>query len=344
MSCESGSSSTSTSTLLIDLKYRLGSTLEKHLGDPGRRRSTNYREILLVDASERRRARGARGDARERRSARGGSRDPRGDLRGARAIGSGSSRRSRSSPRPRTNVTGGRVHAAAQDRARTAAENLKRSSRARSRRRRGPSRTIPSNAGTRDGARGARATRLGRVGSSLDVDLQRDRPGNQRRAASRANTGCASPRIQRAARQDRRGRRRTTRACSASIRPISEALAAMDALYRRTERLERSHQRVPPAHRARGTKGHDLRDALRADGRGLRAEARQARGRDRGVPRGAPTTSTRDEPRRALGARWALHAPVECGRSSPTTSSRSSGSPIEDRGADPPDAPARRAA
>lgn len=38
-----------TEELLIDLKYRLGSTLEKHLGDPAGALE-NYREILLIDA------------------------------------------------------------------------------------------------------------------------------------------------------------------------------------------------------------------------------------------------------------------------------------------------------
>ena len=71
---------------LIDLKYRLGQTLEKHTGDAGGRARELPRDPLPRCAA-RRRARGARGAARQRGAARRSGEHPREHLRGARRLG-----------------------------------------------------------------------------------------------------------------------------------------------------------------------------------------------------------------------------------------------------------------
>ena len=71
---------------LIDLKYRLGQTLEQHLEDAAGALE-NYREILFLDAGSRRRAFGAGEPADARRAACRSSIDPRAYLRRARRLG-----------------------------------------------------------------------------------------------------------------------------------------------------------------------------------------------------------------------------------------------------------------
>ena len=66
----------------------------------------------------------------------------------------------------------------------------------------------------------------------------------------------------------------------------SEALAAMDALYRGTGHWEDARQRVPPANRL-GAGRRRERVALCADGPGVRGEVGQAGGGDCCLPRGA---------------------------------------------------------
>jgi tetratricopeptide (TPR) repeat protein len=82
--CAAASSSTSGEAELIDLKFRLGQTLEKHLADAAGALE-NYREILFLDAQHEG-ARVALEAMLERRPARGGRVDPRVDLRGARRL------------------------------------------------------------------------------------------------------------------------------------------------------------------------------------------------------------------------------------------------------------------
>ncbi len=104
--------------------------------------------------------------------------------------------------------------------------------------------------------------------------------------------------------------------------------------------LRGSRRRLPPSDRARRRRA-GARDALRPDGRGLRAEARQAGGRHRRLPRGAQPR--RDEPGRPHGARRPLHAPGDVERAGreprvPAPPRR------RGRGSDPAHAPPRRAA
>ena len=282
-----------------------------------RRRRRRARELPrdpLPRRAARRRARGARGAARERGPARRGGRDPRGHLRGARRLGEA--------------LVALEILAAAEgdiDRrvqllrkvARVAAEmlnDLARAFDAQARR----SRTTRARRDAR--ASSSSSPSSANAWDKLDAIFERDRRGPHRRAA-RAQLLDAPRAHRRAARQGRRGGQGLHPRPLASIRPTP----------RRSRRWTRSIaapsggpiSSASTARRIELTPRPEQREAaLRADGRGLRRAARRARGRDRGVQRGARARRRRARSRspRSTGSSRARR----CGASSPTTSRRSS--------------------
>ena len=326
-SCASASSSTST---------RQSSSISSS-GSARRSRSTssdaagaleNYREILFLDAGNERRARRARGACSSNAELRAEAAGILEEIYEARGDWEKLIRRARDPRRRRATTSAQARRAAAQDRAHRRPSKLERPRRARSTRTRARSRTIRRNAETRAEleALAERAERLGQARRAL----QRDRRGPQRRAA-RARVLDAARRASTSGSARSTRRRRATRTCSRSIPPTP----------RRSPRWTRSTGAPSAGTISSASSGAASsspsdgaeREALYAQmAAGLRGEARQARGRDRGLPRGARARP--DEPGRARRARRALHAPGDVGRArreprgaaraSPTTTTRSS--------------------
>ena len=281
---------------LIDLKFRLGQTLEKHL----ERRRGRARELPrdpLPRPGARGRAARARGAARERRAR--APRRPRSSRRSTRsaATGRSSSARSRSSRRARSDVAEAR-RAPAQDRAHRRRARSNDSTRAFDAQA-AALKDDPSLAETR-GELEQLAEGAGRAGTSSTRSSTRSRRASATRS-SRATTGCASRAI-----DERLGEVDEAAQGYAHVlahRSGGRRGARRDrALFTRTERwtdlIGVFRRRIELAERRRGARG-----ALRADGAGLRRAARSPRGRDRRVPRGARARP--DEPRarsRALDA------------------------------------------
>ena len=304
---------------LIDLKFRLGQTLEKHTGDAAGALE-NYREILFLDAQHDGRARGARGAARERGPARRGRGDPREHLRGARRLGEAAQRARDPRARPRATATGA-SRCSARSRA-SSSEMLNDHARAfEALGARAQGRAAP-----RRDARRARAHR--RACSSAWKALDRALRARSPRASTDAQLARELLDALGADHDERLGKVDEAAKGYAHVLSLdpadAEALAALDALYRAHRALGRSHRRHPSAASSSPTTPAE-REALYAQmAQRLRREARQARRRDRGVPRGARARP--DEPGRARRARRALHAPedVERARREPRGAARAS--------------------
>jgi tetratricopeptide (TPR) repeat protein len=212
---------------LVDLKYRLGSTLEKHLSDPAGALE-NYREILLIDPNNDAARVALESAAHERGAAGRGRGHPAGDLRGSRRLGE--AHPGARDPRRRRGRHGRSGRAPPQGSAHRRGEPWRSRPRLR---RAGP--RAQGRSGERDDPRGAGAARLAgeRLGQARR-DLQRDR-GRPRGRQARA-------RVLDAARGHRERLGKVDDAAQNYQRVLAidpaddEALAAMDALYRRTER------------------------------------------------------------------------------------------------------------
>ena len=252
----------------------------------------NYREILFSIRATTARA-GARGAARQRGPARRGGRHPRRDLRGARRLGEAHPRardprrgRGRRRPARRAAAQGG-AHRGRRAWATSTARSTRRPG-AQGRSRRTPNARR---------ARGAR--RRSDAWDKLDAIFGEIAEGLTDAALAREYWMRLAHIHERLGKVDEAAKG-YEHVLSHRIRPTPRRSQAMDALYRRTERwgdlIGVFRRRIELA-----SDGADARSALRADGRGLRGEARQARGRDRRVPRGAG--ARRDEPGRARRAR-----------------------------------------
>ena len=229
-SCAGASSSTSTRSELIDLKFRLGTTLEKHLGDAAGALE-NYREILFLDAQHE----GAQAALEALLDARGahgrGGGDPRDDLRRARRLGRSSSTRSTSSRRAKTTCE--KRVALRRKIARISAEALSDYD-ARVRRARAALKERPAPRTTRaSSSRRSRRCRTRRSASSSSTTRSRRTSPTR---SSRATTGCGSPRIDEqlgmvddaadglhARLSHRPGRRRSARRARAALRRARSA-------------------------------------------------------------------------------------------------------------------------
>ena len=320
--CAGASSSTSTRRELIDLKFRLGQTLEKHLGDAAGALE-NYREILFLDARHTTaRARRSRRCSRTRTCAPRPPASSRTSTRSA-ATGRSSSSRSRSSPRAEGDVD--KRVALLRKVARIAA----RDARTTSARLRGAGRGAQGRSAQRRDPRRARAHRraMSSTWDELDAIFERDRRGPHRRAA-RARVLDAARRASTSALG------KVDEAAKGYVHVLSldpadaEALDALEALYRRTERWTDLIGVYRASHRARPPTAPSARRST-CRWPSLRRAARQARGR-RSRRTSEVLELDADEPASRSPRSTRLFTRQRCGASSPRTSRRSSRSPTDD--------------